>query len=61
MQYCVKTMMGNVITFEVEPCDTITNVKTELQDNEGIPLDQHHLIFACKEVGDGQILSDYSI
>ena len=61
MQIFVKTLTGRTITLEVEPSDTIENVKTRIQANVGIAPDKQYLIFTGRQLEDGHTISYYNI
>ena len=60
-QLFVKTEEGKIITLEVDVYYTIEDVKTIIQDKEGIPPDQQQLIFNDTVLKDELLLKYYGI
>ncbi|KAG2576450.1 polyubiquitin-like [Panicum virgatum] len=61
MQIYVKTKVGRTITLEVDSLNTIDEVKTKIEDFEGLPKGQQCLIFANEELEDNSTLADHNI
>ena len=61
MQIFIKMMSGTIITLEVEPSDTMENVKTKIQDKKDIASDKQTLLYNGKVLEDNRTLADYNI
>lgn len=57
----VKTLTGKTIVLTMLNTDSISEVKSTIQDMEGIPPDQQRLIYAGKQLEDSITLSEYFI
>ena len=57
----MKTLTGKLIKIEVEPSDTIENIKDKVQCKEGFPAEDQNYVFAGKKLEDEKTLEDYNI
>jgi len=59
--FFVKTLFGKTITLEVEPKETIFQIKTKIYEQEGIPIEEQHLIYDGIQLEDHHTLAYYRI
>lgn len=57
----LKTLTGKIVTLEVEPSDTIYNVKKKFQEKEGLFPGQQRFIFEGHELKNHFQLDEYNI
>ena len=61
MPIFVKSLTGKTIRLEVEPRDTVLDVKEQIKDKEGIPIEEQCLVMEDDELEDGHTLADCNI
>jgi hypothetical protein len=54
-------MLNRLYIVSAKPTDRVAAVKVKIQDREGVPPDEQPLLFAGKQLEDGNTLQDYSI
>ena len=58
LQIFVRTLTGRTITLEVDPSDSIGDLKTKIQDKDGVPTGRLRLVLAGRQLGDGCLAAD---
>lgn len=61
MRIFITMLSGRSITMEVDPQDTIANIKAKVQDREGVRPDHQRLLYQGKQLEDEYTLDDYQI
>ena len=61
MQIFIKLNTGRTITLDVEPNDSIENIKNKIEEREGFDPEQQILLFAGKKLENNRTLYDYNI
>ncbi|PKU61813.1 Ubiquitin [Dendrobium catenatum] len=61
MQIFVKPLNGNKFILQVEPSETISNMKVMIKEKQGINTDEQRLVYAEKELKDERTLAYYNI
>jgi ubiquitin C len=61
MQIFAKTVTGKTITLEIEPSETIKDLKAKIQDKTDIPSRYQRLVFSGRPLEDSATLSAYNI
>ena len=61
MQIFVKSQVGSTYILNVEPSDSIENVKVKINKVNDQPMNVQQLVWAGKVLEDGRTLSDYNV
>ena len=61
MTIFVKRDAGQMIELDVVPADTVAQIKEDIKDKEGVPLEQQHIFYAGRRLDDDKRLADYNI
>jgi hypothetical protein len=61
MQTFCKTLSNKIIDVECEPSYTVSAVKANIQDKEGVAPDQQRLIYRGKQLEDDRTLAEYEV
>jgi ubiquitin C len=61
IQIFVKNFNGRTIALKVDYSYVVEDLKTLIQEVDGIPIEQQRLIFAGQQLEDGKKMSDYGI
>ena len=57
----VKTLTGKEIEMDIDPDCKVQRIKERIEEKEGIPPSQQHLIFSGKQMSDEKTAIDYKI
>jgi len=61
IQVFIRTLSGKHVTADVDEHDTIGNLKSRIQDYEGIPTEQQRLLYCGRQLKDGNTLADHNV
>ena len=61
MQIFIKTPSGKTITLEIENGNMIDDIKQQIMDLEGVPINRQKLLFFGKQLENNKLISYYNI
>ena len=61
MEVSIRTLTGEKITGKIRPSNTVEELKSTIQDNQGIPVGQQRLFFDGLRLENAQSLASYNI